>query len=198
MNRLSPGSPSTSVLRLLAWLGPAATVFAWVIIGASVWLNPWFVFTEDAFSDLGTPRASVPWVYNWGLIATGALVVAYSFALAGVSRSLGEAWGSAFVFVAGLFLALIGVFPGGTRPHVFVSTWFFVQMDLAFLAWGLGLASSGRRLGWVYVAMALAAAVLGVVVDWPSAAVAEAFGIIVIDAWVWSNHFLVVARRLGG
>jgi Predicted membrane protein len=40
------------------------------------------------------------------------------------------------VFVAGLFLALIGIYHAGTRPHVFVSTWFFVQMDTALIAWG--------------------------------------------------------------
>ena len=182
---------------VLLWMGPLATLFAWGVIGVSVAMNPWFVFTEHAFSDLGTPRAVEPRVYNWGLIATGLLVVLYSLGLGWVASSRGEHWGAAFVFVAGVFLALIGVYPGGTRPHVFVSTWFFVQMDLALLAWGLGLCGSGRRgLGALYVLLALGAAVVGVAAPWPSAAVAEAFGIIVIDVWVWSNHFLVAMRRV--
>lgn len=188
-----------ALARVLAWMGPLASIIAWLVIAAAVLQNPWFVFTEHAFSDLGTAMARDPRLYNWGLIITGALVVLYSLGLGTAARSRGEHWGAAFTFVAGLFLALIGVYPGGTRPHVFVSTWFFVQMDLALLAWGLGLMASGmRRLGSAYVATALAAGAAGVLVPWPSAAVAEAFGIIVIDAWVWSNHFLVVRGRLGG
>jgi len=30
---------------------------------------------------------------------------------------------------------LIGIFPSGTRPHTFVSTWFFIQGDLAIIIW---------------------------------------------------------------
>jgi hypothetical membrane protein len=38
---------------------------------------------------------------------------------------------SALLFTAGIFLALIGVFPSGTRPHVFVSTRLFIQVWLS-------------------------------------------------------------------
>jgi len=82
--------------------------------------------------------ANMPWIYNYGLITTGLVIMLYSAYLVYSSRGRLEAVGSGYVFIGGIFLALIGFFPGGTRPHIFVSTYFFVQMGLAILAMGLG------------------------------------------------------------
>ncbi|MEB3780016.1 MAG: DUF998 domain-containing protein [Desulfurococcales archaeon] len=167
-------------------LGIIAAVFAWVVIGVSWSLNPWFDFFKHAFSDLGTKQANMPWVYNYGLIATGVLIILYSICTYRYATNKMEAVGSGFLFIAGIFLALIGVYPGGTRPHVFVSTWFFVQMDMAIIAMGLGLLMRAIwRVGLAITLLGLMAFPVYVVVDylvgWPSVAVGEAYGIIVID-----------------
>ena len=91
--------------------------------------------------------------------------------------------------LAGVFLALIGVYYGGTRPHVFVSTWFFVQMDLALIPLTLSL---WRRRGWARGAYLFAVSILAwpvyalveALVGWPSVAAGEAYGIVVIDVAV--------------
>ncbi len=179
------GGARASLGARLWWAGPAAVILAWIVIGASWYLNPWFRFLEHAFSDLGGPEASYPWVYNYGLIATGALVILYSWFIYSVAASKMEAAASALTFVAGIFLALIGVYPSGTRPHTFVSMWFFIQMDMALIALGLGLRVRGSRLWHAITGLSvLAFPIYGMVeatVGWPSVAAGEAYGIIVID-----------------
>ncbi|WP_243676060.1 DUF998 domain-containing protein [Vulcanisaeta distributa] len=137
--------------QFLTYTGIIAAVLAWLFIAISISVNPWFIFTKNAFSDLGGPYATdPPWIYNYGLIITSVFVDLYSINLLLVSRNKVEDFASAFVFIAGLFLALIGIYhEGGTRPHVFVSTWFFTQMDMALITWGgIGsLMAKDRRLG---------------------------------------------------
>lgn len=99
-----------------------------------------------------------PWIYNSGLVVTGAVASIYALYLAYVSSSKLSVYASAFIFIAGIFLALIEVYPAGTRPHVFVSTWFFVQMWMAIVASSLNFIV--RRV-WVAGHTLLALAVLG-------------------------------------
>ena len=192
--------------RRLCLAGLAAAVLAWAVIGASWAVNrDWFVFTEHAFSDLGGPGARAPWLYNYGLITVGAVVVAFSLCPYRLARDKLEVYGSALLAVAGVFLALIGVYPSGTRPHTFVSAWFFVQMDAALLALSLGAyrASRSRLAVASAVAAALAFPLAGLVeaaVGWPSAAVLEAYGVLVIDFCVaaLTLEYLGATRALGG
>ena len=171
-------------------LSLAAILLAWVIIGASWSLNSgWFVFTRDAFSDLGGARSCCPGLYNYGLMGVGSIIVVLGYCIALAAPSKLEVAGGAYVALAGVFLGLIGYYHEGTRPHVFVSTWFFLQMDV-----GLALVAAGltrRRAGGLAFPALLAsmeafpvAALVGVLVGWPSAAVLETYGVLVIDVVV--------------
>ncbi|MEM4984919.1 MAG: DUF998 domain-containing protein, partial [Sulfolobales archaeon] len=61
-------------VRILWRLTGLIAVFsAWTTIFLSVSKNPWFNVFKHALSDLGGPRAVDPWIYNVGLIVTGAL-----------------------------------------------------------------------------------------------------------------------------
>lgn len=172
-------------MRALNYLGLVAAVAAWAIIIACVSINPWFVFTKNAFSDLGGPRAADPWLYNYGLIAVGALIVAFASHAVNVSGGKLEVVGASFMIIAGLFLALIGVFHEGTYPHVFVSQWFFAQMDMTSIVWGTGSLVAGRaRRGAAEVAIGVIGPVGAVAFKWPSAATLEAYGIVLIDLFV--------------
>ena len=127
----------------------------------------------------------MPWLYNLGLIAVGLMVVAYGACQALLHDSKAGVLGGGYMALAGVFLALIGVFPSGTRPHTFVSTWFFIQIDLALILLAWATARLGGRLSRPALALAVAAwPIAGIVealIGWPSAAVLEAYGIIVID-----------------
>lgn len=176
------------VKRCIA-LGPLAAAAAWIVIAASWLVNrDWFVFTEHAFSDLGGPDARSPWLYNLGLIAVGLAIVAYGACQTLLYRGRPGVLGAGYMALAGVFLALIGVFPSGTRPHTFVSTWFFIQIDLALILLAWATARLGGKLSKPALALALAAwplaGLVEALVGWPSAAVLEAYGILVIDAVV--------------
>lgn len=173
------------LFKILRFSGLIAMILAWLVIGISVYYNPWFIFTKNAFSDLGGLNANKPWIYNYGLMITAIFVIMYSIYLILDSMNKIETVGSAFVTIAGIFLALIGIYHAGTRPHVFVSTWFFIQIDIAILIYGLGLLFEKiKTYGYTLTIMSIIGPVTAALIEWPSAATVEAYGIIIIDVWV--------------
>jgi hypothetical membrane protein len=166
------------------YFGLLAAASAWIVILVSVLVNPWFNFFSNAFSDLGGPKAADPWLYNDGLVAVAVLVLIYCTHLVSASKNKLETMGSAFAVVAAIFLVMIGIYHEGTYPHVFVSTWFFIQFGIAITAWGIGLLKRGwARLGAANLILISISAAVSVVVKWPSTATLEAWGIVSIDAW---------------
>ncbi|TDA35036.1 hypothetical protein DSO06_03645 [Candidatus Nezhaarchaeota archaeon WYZ-LMO8] len=165
--------------------GVAAVVLAWLVILLSINRNPWFDLFKHALSDLGGPRAFDPWIYNLGLLITGVIALIYALYLAYFSTGKVALYASAFVFIAGIFLALIGIFPSGTRPHTFVSSWFFVQMWMAILASSIDfLAKKKMFSGMILLSISIAGPLIALLIEWPSVALLEVYGIILIDAYI--------------
>lgn len=163
-------------------------VLAWAVIISATSRNPWFDVFRYALSDLGGPRAIDPWIYNYGLILVGAITCIYSLYLARVASNKAAVYASAFMLIAGIFLALIGMFPSDTKPHIFISTWFFVQMWLALLASAIDAMiaedlARGAMLLVLGIAGPAGAALIDKLVGWPSVALLEIYGVI-IDAYV--------------
>ncbi len=175
-------------------IGPVAVVVAWAIIGLSWYLNSsWFVFTRDAYSDFGGSQSCCPNLYNYGLIFVGFLLILYGLIIWKIGVNKLEVTGGAFMVLAGIFLALIGIYPSGTRPHTFVSTWFFIQADIALipLLAGLWLRVRSPISGAVFWAELLAfpvAIAIAILIGWSSAAVIETYGIIIIDIGVLAAY----------
>ena len=92
--------------------------------------------------------------------------------------------GASFFIVAAMFLALIGIYHGGTYPHDFVSVWFFIQADIAIIIWGSGALLQKRIIGAYSVVIAVSATFLAYAVKWPSSAELETFGTCAISLWV--------------
>ncbi len=178
----------TKLVTILRYMGLAAAINAWIFIGWAIANNPWIDLYKDALSDLGVPTANNPWIYNYGLMITGAMLMIYSAYLVYDSKTKLEAVGGGYVFIGGIFLALIGIFYGGTRPHIFVSTYFFVQMGLAILLMGLGTWGRGKRYPKVSLLVFLLM-LLGTFIDWPSAALIEIYEVILLDIWVVTRTF---------
>ena len=125
--------------KMLRFMGLVSSVLFWVVASLSMLYNPWFSLTTNAFSDLGGRSANQPWIYNIGLMVTGGVALLYALSLIDDAKNKAQVVGGGFMFMAGVFLALIGIYPSGTGPHTFVSTWFFAQADLAIVTWGIGL-----------------------------------------------------------
>jgi hypothetical membrane protein len=170
------------IIKYFKLLGIIAAILAWIIIIISVLLNPWFIFTKNAFSDLGNPNANYPQVYNFGLIIVAILSFLYGIHLILVSRNKTEVVASSYLTIASIFLALIGIFHEGTYPHAFVSVWFFVQFALVILVWGIsGLLSESKKFGISMIILFIIGIVGAIILPWPSAATLESWGIIIID-----------------
>jgi len=176
------------LFRFLFWFGIISIILAWIVIGTCWYINPWFVFTEHAFSDFGGSKASIPELYNYGLILTGFLVILFGSSLIYFSENKFEIIGGSYIALSGIFLALIGVYHSGTRPHTFVSTWFFVQIYIGLVILGIGMHMRKLRYSTLVLSISLPSLPISEVIDalwgWPSAAVVEAYGIIIIDICV--------------
>ncbi|WP_297435170.1 DUF998 domain-containing protein [Thermococcus sp.] len=164
-------------MRHLKYSGIAGAVVYWLFVAWSISRNPWFSFWENALSDLGTAGANSPWIYNYGLMITAAFVLAFSIHIILSAGNKLQTVGGAYISISAIFLALIGVFPGGTRPHTFVSTYFFVQFFLGMLIYGVGSKDKAIRYGSLLL---FALALLGTFLHWPSVALIETYEIALI------------------
>ncbi|ADT84391.1 DUF998 domain-containing protein [Thermococcus barophilus] len=166
------------MMRHLKYLGIAGVVVYWLFVAWSIGKNPWFSFWRNALSDLGSPEmAQAPGIYNYGLMVTAVFMLAFSvYLMFSAENKLGTI-GGAYISISAIFLALIGVFHAGTRPHGFVSTYFFVQFFLGMLIYGAG--SKNRAIRYGSVAL-FALALLGTFVHWPSVALIETYEIALI------------------
>lgn len=93
------------------------------------------------------------------------------------------------MFVAGIFLSLIGLFPSSTKPHDFISLWFFIQIRLSLLPATLGMVKDRRIIHSLVLWVLIFVGPLGAIfIDWPSVALLEIFGVILgvilIDIYV--------------
>ncbi|WP_206205984.1 DUF998 domain-containing protein [Thermococcus sp. JdF3] len=166
------------MLKVLRYAGIAGGIVYWLFVAWSIGRNPWFSFFDNALSDLGDPsKASSPWIYNYGLMVTAIFVLWFSLYLILAAENKIQTVGGAYISISAIFLALIGIFHGGTRPHVFVSTYFFVQFFLGMLIYGAGTKGRLIRHG---SALLFAFALLGTFIDWPSAALIETYEIALI------------------
>ena len=162
----------------LKYSGILAALIYWLFVAWSISRNPWFSFFHNALSDLGDPaKAASPWIYNYGLMVSGLLLFIFSIYLILASGNRLQTVGGAYVSISALFLALIGIFHGGTRPHVFVSTYFFIQFFLGAVLYGLGSGKKALRYSSVLIFLL---ALIGSFLRWPSVALIETYEIALI------------------
>jgi len=169
-------------MKILKILPIFAIFYSWAMILFSIYLNPWFNFQGDAFSSLGSESANYPFVYNiLAMVLTGLIIMIYSIYAIYLSRNKIETCGYSFLFISGIFLMLIGIYHSGTRPHTFVSSWFFIQSLFSFITISIGLIINKMRIGLILLLISIISPFIAYIIPWQSVAETEAFGIIVID-----------------
>ncbi|MCL4383510.1 MAG: DUF998 domain-containing protein [Candidatus Marsarchaeota archaeon] len=167
--------------KILLLFGIFAIISVFIWISSAMIINPSFNFFKGALSQLGSSGANNPWVYNIGLIFTAVLLFIFAIGLLLYSKNKIEEVGSSFLMVAAIFLALIGIFHGGTYPHDFVSVYFFVQSGLSIIIWGLGLLFNNKKQGISILLIAfIAIGIAEIIKNFVSTAVIETFGTAVI------------------
>lgn len=170
-------------MHRLRYAGPLGVVWAWVVIVLSSAANVRFSVLASPLSALGSPGATDPWIYNFGMMSVGALILLYALSLGASAGHWVEGFASGLVGTAGIFLALVGIYHGGTTPHDFVSLWFFLQAALGSSVWGVGGLLRRSRGAVVFLLLGLGAPVVARLVPWPSDGVEECFGALAIDAF---------------
>jgi hypothetical membrane protein len=125
---------SRKVIKISGVCGIILTVVMLITLLLSIHQNPWFNWTENAISDLGTPEAS-PLLFNFGVILTGVLLLVFTLGLM-LYFDDGKP-GPFFLMISSFFLIMIGVFSLPHNYHMYVSGMFFVSFPLGFLITGI-------------------------------------------------------------
>jgi hypothetical membrane protein len=162
-------------------------------IGLAIAFTPSFSWASSALSDLGTPSAPMPWLFNSGLMLGGILAVPFAWwhwrrVRTRVGRSVAIALAG-----TGLALAGIGVFPAGTALHLPFAAGFYLLLTYTLFLDGSARALAGtlrRGLGWIWVAVGhLTGWLLWALVGIGGLAVPETFGALLFTAWLLTSAF---------
>lgn len=166
--------------KIPGYLGIMTLAIYWSFTIASILQNPWFSVMHNALSDLGADSAINPWIYNYGLMLSSPFLLGFSIYIIYDAKDKLQTVGGAFLSISSIFLAFIGIFHSGTRPHVFVSTYFFLQFFVGMLLWGIGTRGIMKKLTIVLFILA----VMGAFLPWPSTATIEIYEIALMGIFV--------------
>ena len=119
--------------RFFSLCGIVGPLTAMSFISLSIFLSPWFSWSENALSDLGhSINSPVAALFNFGLLLTGFFVILYSL----ISFQNYAKNTSYFLLTAGLSLQLIAMFDEVYGSlHTAVSVLFFVTLTLASISY---------------------------------------------------------------
>lgn len=102
-----------------------------------------------------------------------------------------------YLSIAGVFLVLVAIYPAGTKPHTFVSIWFFIQAFIAALIYGLSIIRERPFMGLAIVLIFIAG-LLGSMASWPSTAFLETYEILLLTIFsIIYAYILTSTHRIG-
>jgi hypothetical membrane protein len=137
---------STGIIRIAGACGILLPFVIFVTLGISLSLSPWFIWTENALSDLGIQQ-NTAFLFNNGLILAGILTLIFSL---GLIKILSNKTGAYFLMVSSVALIGIGLFPETIFTlHFLTSATFFVFLAIGLLIIGLTVKKTPfeRRIG---------------------------------------------------
>ena len=139
---------------------------------------------KNALSDLGAVGRENAWIFNSGLILAGTIAALYSIYLITSARGKLEILASTIFLMSSIHLILIGAFPEGTYPHLFVSYWFFLSAGIAVLLFGVSmLVKRDLAFGISLIMISIIGFAGAVLIPWPSIGTVEVFAIILLSIW---------------
>ncbi|AMQ18111.1 DUF998 domain-containing protein [Thermococcus peptonophilus] len=140
--------------------------------------NPWFSFTDNALSDMGSLKNPARWWFN-GFLMVYALITLIP-AIAAFRNGL-----SYLMPAAAVFLFLVGVFPEEKALHAPSAVLFYILAltDIAII--GIKLGRSGVKFGYLWSILAVATffAMLYLTRVFKGLAIPELVGATTIMAW---------------
>lgn len=162
-----------------------------LFIGVSIYLAPWFSWSQNALSDLGNVvNSEVAALFNFGLLLAGFFVTLYSLT---VFQKYAKKT-SYFLFFTGLFLQFIAMFDEVYGSlHFVVSVLFFVSLTLASISYCVekksflaGFASIIGFMSWLLFGLDVYSS--GIAVPEAISSVAASFWVIKSAVWLWLSN----------
>lgn len=120
------------VIHLLGLIGPS---IAYVTMGLSIYLSPWFKWECNALSDLGhAQRSEVAPIFNFGLLLSGFIITVYSVK----SLSKYAKYSSISLTFSALLLQTVATFDEiYGNLHFLVSVLFFVSIGFSCIIYSV-------------------------------------------------------------
>ena len=141
--------------RAYALFGVIGPLLAYVSIGISIALSPWFSWERSALSDLGhAVESGVATIFNFGLLLTGFLLTIYAVKV----QKRYARWTGCSLAISAFTLQLIAVFDEVYGLlHFVVSVSFFVSLGITSLlyaaetkSYSAGAAFTVGLVSWIF------------------------------------------------
>jgi hypothetical membrane protein len=177
--------------RNYALLGVLAPLVAFLFIGASILLSPWFNWGNNALSDLGhSVDSTVAPIFNFGLLLCGFLMILYSF----TCFKKYTKYTSYLLVFAGLSLQLVATFDEVYGSiHFLVSVLFFASLGFASISYGIE-----KRSVLAVVALVVGVAswlLYGLGIYSAGIAVPETISVVATVSWVALSAFKIFFQK---
>lgn len=186
----------TKYIKYLGLSGLLSPLAGALSISTSIFLHDWFSWTEYALSDLGAVDTANSMVFNSGMILSGTLGLLFSIALFKISRGKPDKAGSAFFSAGVISLILVGVFPSGKDPHLFVSLAFFGLSAIGMTLVGLDETLKRESIGYftlIVVGIGLPIAYL-TSKTYSGVAIPEMVGVVCFSAFTVTHGIKIIRR----
>jgi hypothetical membrane protein len=171
---------NTIKARFYAVFGLLGPLTAFLFIGISIGLSPWFSWGNNALSDLGHSITSdVAPLFNFGLLLSGFFTTLYST----LSFRNHSKYTSCLLVGAGLALQLVATFDEVYGSlHFLVSVLFFLMLCFASISY---VVEKRSRLSFAALIIGLASWILyGIEIYSAGIAVPEAVSSVAVSIWV--------------
>ncbi len=113
--------------NILAILFPLSIYFTIIV---AILNAPWFDFYDNALSDLGVHEGSAL-IFNTGIFLSGLIYGFYGLMKLKSAKNMIDKTGRVILLIAGVSLALVGVFPKNIKPFHTIFAWgFFILFPI--------------------------------------------------------------------
>ncbi len=121
-----------------AMFGILAIIVFIVSMGIAASMDAGWILGSDTFSELGISDTDAKIFFNYGLMITGALLALFGVGNLLFMKGAGYNIGGVLFIAAGIFLALVGLYPMDTDYHMTMVTCFAITGLLALIFSAIG------------------------------------------------------------
>ncbi len=155
-----------------------------VFLATAISFNPWFSFTKNALSDLGSSKARYPFIFNSMLILIAAMGVMFSASFYVRAKNDCEKLSACIICGAMISLAFVGIFPEETVFHFPAAFSFYILSGVGALVYAPGAWRKNKSIA-IFAFTVLPATILAFLLSpFRGIAIPELIGASFIIGWI--------------